>query len=404
MPEDNLDQLLNCPNMGISSPDNCSNDFADNLLREESNLVEGIEGEASQMQNWPFMDEAISNCLNNSMNSSDCVSQTHDDPDTNIPPSDGKKETNGHMHDTQECNQQKNCGPQGNDVHYQSVLSNLLKSSHQLILGPYFRNGNRESSFVSWRKDGILGTRIPQKGTPQKLLKKVLFEVAKMHEKSRLESSKHNGNPRPEADENDRNHVLSERKRREKINERFLILGSLVPSGGKVDKVSVLDQTIEYLRELERKVAELESFKEAMELESTTQNKTQDAIDRTSDNYGPNKIVNTKKPLTNKRKACEMEKIDNENNRVRLRDSSTDNITMSITETDVLIEMRCPWRDRVLLEVMEAIGKLRIDTQTVQSSNDDGIFYMTIKAKSKGLKAPSAGVIKQALQKVIKKC
>ncbi|KAK6158245.1 hypothetical protein DH2020_005559 [Rehmannia glutinosa] len=289
----------------------CSNEFADNLLREESNLVEGIDGEASQIQSWPFMDDAISNCLNNSANSSDCISQTHGDPETIVPLSDNKKETNSCMQETQECN---NSGLQGNDIHYQSVLSNLLKSSHQLILGPYFRNGSRRSSFVSWRKDGLVGAQLGQSGNRQKLLKKVLFEVARMHENCRLESVKQNADPKPE-----------------------------------VDKVSILDHTIEYLRDLERKVEELESYKEAMELESTTRNKPQDAIERTSDNYGPNKIGNTKKPSTNKRKACETEKTGAGNNRVRLRDSSADNVAVSVSDKDVSIEMKCSWKEGIML-------------------------------------------------------
>ncbi|KAL0324279.1 UNVERIFIED_CONTAM: Transcription factor GLABRA 3 [Sesamum calycinum] len=400
MPEDGLDQFLGCPDMDNCSPNDCSNDFADNLLREESNLVEVVDGE----QSWPFMDDAISNCLNNSMNSSDCVSQTCEDPETPLPLSDGKKEMNSCMRETQECNQNNTSSLQGNDVHYQTVLSNLLKSSHQLILGPYFGKGSRVSSFVSWRKDGSSGAPVPQSGTtPQRLLKKVLLEVAKMHENCRLESVKNNGNSKPEVEEVDRNHVLSERKRREKINERFTILESLVPSGGKVDKVSILDHTIEYLRELERRVEELESHKEAAELGSSTQSKPLDAIERTSDNYGPSKNGSTKKPSINKRKASEMEKTGGESTRSRLRDSSTDNITISIADNDVSIEMRCSWRECVLLEVMEAISKLHLDTQSVQSSIDDGILSMTIKAKCKGLKTASASVIRQALQRVVRK-
>ncbi|KAL0331270.1 UNVERIFIED_CONTAM: Transcription factor GLABRA 3 [Sesamum angustifolium] len=400
MPEDGLDQFLDCPDMDNCSPNDCSNDFADNLLREESNLVEVVDGE----QSWPFMDDAISNCLNNSMNSSDCVSQTYEDPETPFPLSDGKKEMNSCMHETQECNQNNTSSLQGNDVHYQTVLSNLLKSSHQLILGPYFGKGSRGSSFVSWRKDGSSGAPVPQSGTtPQRLLKKVLLEVAKMHENCLLESVKNNGNSKPEVEEVDRNHVLSERKRREKINERFTILGSLVPSGGKVDKVSILDHTIEYLRELERRVEELESHKEAAELGSSTQSKPLDAIERTSDNYGPSKNGSTKKPSINKRKASEMEKRGGESTRSRLRDSSTDNITITIADNDVSIEMRCSWRECVLLEVMEAISKLHLDTQSVQSSIDNGILSMTIKAKCKGLKTASASVIRQALQRVVRK-
>ncbi|KAL8064116.1 hypothetical protein ABFX02_01G070700 [Erythranthe guttata] len=348
---DNLNQLLDCPNMDICTPENFSDDFADNLLREEeSNLLEGDD----DISNYPNN--------NNSTNSSDCISQTHED------------------HVTVVKNQES---LQGNDdVHYESVLSNFLKTSHHLIFGPYLKNGCRESSFVCWRKNGLVGSNvINQSGNiQQKLLKKVLFEVGKMHGNDRKNE---NGNSRQETDENDRNHVLSERKRREKINERFTILGSLVPSGGKVDKISVLDNTIEYLRELERKVEELES---------TMQSKPHDRVERTSDNYGPHKTGNiTKKPLANKRKACEIEKV------------GPDNISVTVSDKDVSIELRCCEKEGVLLQVMEAIRKLRMDTQNVQSSNGDGILSVTIKAKCKGLKGASAGVITQALQKIIRK-
>nr|BAN17386.1 bHLH transcription factor [Torenia fournieri] len=408
IPEDGLNQLLNVPDVDLGSPNDSSNEFADNLLREESNLVEDVEGEASQIQSWPFMDDAISNCLNNSANSSDCVSQTYGDAKASVPVSAGKKEANSVV-STRECNEAQECSNhqnnnssfQGNDFHYQSVISNVLKGSHQLILGPYSRNVNKESSFASWTKDASWGPRVPQPRNPQNLLKKVLFEVAKMHENnSRIDSGKQKITTRQD-DDNDRNHVLSERKRREKINERFSILGSLVPSGGKLDKVSVLDHTIEYLRELERKVEELESYKEAMERESVAQSKTQDAIERTSDNYGPNGTTNSKRPLTNKRKACNNEKTGDENKRVRLRDS--DNVSIKVSDKEVLIEMRCSWNEHLLFGVMEAISKLNMESETVQSSNTDGLLHLTIKAKFKGLKAASASVIRQALQKVIKK-
>nr|AKN09566.1 basic helix-loop-helix transcription factor [Salvia miltiorrhiza] len=375
LPEEGLDRLMDDPYMEICTPNN-SDDFADNLLREEMNLVEGVDAEASEIQSWPVMEDAVSNCLNNSVNSSDCVSQSEGEPETIIPHSDGKKENKSCM---EECNQKTASEFQGNDVRYQSVISNLLKSSHQLILGPYIRNGSRESSFVFWRKHGAPGQ---QRGTPQKLLKKVLFEVARMHQSCRADSERqHNSCSKREADEIDRNHVLSERKRREKINDRFMILGSLVPSGGKVDKVSVLDHTIEYLRELERRVEELESYKKAMERESTTHSKSQDAIERTSDNYGNDN--NPKKPATNKRKAAchnHKDRTGAENIKARLRDSSSpaDNITVTVSDKVALIE-------------------------TIQSSTNNGTLSIIVNAKCKGLKSPSAVVIRQALQKVIRK-
>ncbi|XP_073019756.1 transcription factor GLABRA 3 [Primulina eburnea] len=407
MLENEVDQFLDCPDVEICSPDDSSNDFGVDMLREESNLAEGVDGEASQMQNWPFVDEAVSNGLNNSTNSSDCISQTYENPENVVPLVDGYKATSNQGHTTLEIYQQKpKAGPQSDDIHYHSVLTNLLKSSHQLIFGPYVRNGNKESSFVSWRKDGLLRARLPLTPTPQTLLKKIIFEVPRMHQ-CRLESERQKGKKdvsSKEADENDRNHVLSERKRREKINERFIILGSLVPSGGKVDKVSILDHTIEYLKELERKVKELESYKEVMEQESRTKSKLHDAIEQTSDNYGQNRIGNGKKPLASKRKACDIDKVGLVKNMVRLRDSSTDDIIVSIVDSDVIIETRCSWKECVLLEVMEALSKLHLHPQSVQTSNSDGVLSMTIKTKSNGLKLASAGAIRQAIQKVIKKC
>ncbi|XP_075495103.1 transcription factor GLABRA 3-like [Primulina tabacum] len=407
MLDNEVDQFLDCPDIENFSPDGSSNNFVVNILREESNLAEGVDGEVSQMQNWPFVDEAISNGLNNSANSSDCISQTYENPEIVVPLTDGHKETGNQGHSTLESYQQKpKAGPQSDDIHYQSVLTNLLKSSHQLIFGPYVRNGNKESSFVSWRKDGLSSARSQQIPTPQTLLKKVIFEVPRMHQ-CRLESDGQKGKKdvsSKEADDNDRNHVLSERKRREKINERFVILGSLVPSGGKVDKVSILDHTIEYLKELERKVEELESYKQVMEQESRTKGKSHDVIEQTSDNYGQNRISNGKKPLMNKRKACDIDKVGLVKNRARLRDSSTDDIIVSVVDKDVIIETRCSWKECVLLEVMEALSKLQLHPQSVQTSNGDGVLSMTIKAKSNGLKLESAGVIRQAIQKVIKKC
>ena len=80
--------------------------------------------------------------------------------------------------------------------------------------------------------------QMPRSETPQRLLKKVLFEVAQMHGDFLLDSREENGRResiwRPHVDDIDSSHVLAERRRREKINERFLSLGLLVPSTGKV--------------------------------------------------------------------------------------------------------------------------------------------------------------------------
>ncbi|KAK2989659.1 hypothetical protein RJ640_021579 [Escallonia rubra] len=52
-------------------------------------------------------------------------------------------------------------------------------------------------------------------------------------------------------------HMISERRRREKLNESFQALRSLLPPGSKRDKASVLGSTTEYMSSLKAQVAEL---------------------------------------------------------------------------------------------------------------------------------------------------
>lgn len=52
-------------------------------------------------------------------------------------------------------------------------------------------------------------------------------------------------------------HMISERKRREKLNESFHALRSLLPPGTKKDKASVLNTTREYLTKLKAEIEEL---------------------------------------------------------------------------------------------------------------------------------------------------
>ncbi|KVI01172.1 Myc-type, basic helix-loop-helix (bHLH) domain-containing protein [Cynara cardunculus var. scolymus] len=60
-------------------------------------------------------------------------------------------------------------------------------------------------------------------------------------------------------------HMISERKRREKLNESFQALRSLLPSGSKKDKASVLSNTKEYIASLKSQVEELNKRNKILE-------------------------------------------------------------------------------------------------------------------------------------------
>ncbi|PPD81217.1 hypothetical protein GOBAR_DD21849 [Gossypium barbadense] len=53
-------------------------------------------------------------------------------------------------------------------------------------------------------------------------------------------------------------HVIAERKRREKLSQRFISLSALIPGLKKTDKASVLGDAIKYMKQLQEEVATLE--------------------------------------------------------------------------------------------------------------------------------------------------
>ncbi|KAJ8485400.1 hypothetical protein OPV22_017885 [Ensete ventricosum] len=53
-------------------------------------------------------------------------------------------------------------------------------------------------------------------------------------------------------------HVIAERRRRERLNQQFLELSTIIPGLKKTDKVSLLGDAINYIRQLEEKVKTLE--------------------------------------------------------------------------------------------------------------------------------------------------
>ncbi|KAI3451866.1 hypothetical protein Pfo_008531 [Paulownia fortunei] len=62
-------------------------------------------------------------------------------------------------------------------------------------------------------------------------------------------------------------HIMAERKRREQLSQRFIALSAIVPGLKKMDKTSVLGDTIKYLKHLQEKVQTLEeqAAKQTME-------------------------------------------------------------------------------------------------------------------------------------------
>ncbi|KAJ4746685.1 basic helix-loop-helix (bHLH) DNA-binding superfamily protein [Rhynchospora pubera] len=289
--------------------------------------------------------------------------------------------------------------------YYANTLVSILKNSKEL--NSFSRNliGGCESSFVVWRKSFEAEKVVT--GASQKLLKKVLSGgtwingdcVKGVQEGVGLQSQVWKCGVDVSA-----SHVMSERRRREKLNEKFVALRSIVPSISKVDKASILGDTIEYVKELERRVEELESCQELFDHESRALRKNNpDLVERTSDNYCVKAMSNGKKISLNKRKVRDIDEAEAEQHWVFSKDSHLDiNVTMS--DQEALLVLHCQWREFLLLEILEAIGNLHLDPVSVQSSISESVLALTIKAKFIKSVVASPGMIKQSLQRVVGKC
>ncbi|RCV33752.1 hypothetical protein SEVIR_7G115200v4 [Setaria viridis] len=63
-------------------------------------------------------------------------------------------------------------------------------------------------------------------------------------------------------------HIIAERKRREKINQRFIELSTVIPGLKKMDKATILSDATRYMKELQEKIKALEDGSSDRSIES----------------------------------------------------------------------------------------------------------------------------------------
>lgn len=232
------DQELNpsiSEELQIGSPDgSSSNDYYLNHHTDDSFMIEGLNV-SSQVQSCQLMDGENSNWPHDSLNSSDCISFVNHPRILSSPR--GERIKDPVLDYLQEGNNGLvSLDPDGQETHYKRTISAILTNSKESASGSCFSGGSSVSSFRSWTRN--LTSPNPLGGTSQKLLKKILTGASWIQGGRSMKPQEESGTRdkvwKPEGDDVGVSHVLSERRRREKLNEKFVVLRSLIPSISKV--------------------------------------------------------------------------------------------------------------------------------------------------------------------------
>ncbi|GMH24617.1 hypothetical protein Nepgr_026460 [Nepenthes gracilis] len=144
-------------------------------------------------------------------------------------------------------------------------------------------------------------------------------------------------------------HIMAERRRREKLSQRFIALSAVVPGLKKMDKASVLGDAIKHLKQLQDRVKDLEEQAKRRAVESAvlvrkSRISTEDGASLSDGNFRENS------------------------------DELLPEIEARVSDVSVLIRIHCERRHGLLAKVLSEVEKLHltvINSSALQFGNHD---------------------------------
>ncbi|KAG0521923.1 hypothetical protein BDA96_08G203700 [Sorghum bicolor] len=123
--------------------------------------------------------------------------------------------------------------------------------------------GGSNSRPVSWNFSAASALPADDRGAVAVALPDATAAVARVQQRAASASAgRRGGSAGPSAAATSpgpvQDHIIAERRRREKINQRFIELSTVIPGLKKMDKATILGDAVKYVRELQEKVKGLE--------------------------------------------------------------------------------------------------------------------------------------------------
>ncbi|KAL6604605.1 hypothetical protein ACP70R_043032 [Stipagrostis hirtigluma subsp. patula] len=159
-----------------------------------------------------------------------------------------------------------------------STSSTPLPGNHRVRRSPARRGTTMTTAFRPY--NAALAPRAPrrQPGAPgQRMIKMGISILRRMHMlrcsrertagagDAMAQRGQEDEAPPPAPTSSQLNHMISERRRRERLNESFEVLRGLLPPGSKKDKATVLAKTLEYMNMLVAQISDLEARNRTLE-------------------------------------------------------------------------------------------------------------------------------------------
>ncbi|GAA0154184.1 basic helix-loop-helix transcription factor [Lithospermum erythrorhizon] len=244
----------------------------------------------------------------------------------------------------------------------------IVKPKEEIIIMP---SNNNNTSFISFPNDHHHHHVVSQAGSYGNYQNNNNYDFKINQGAKRVRQPTASRLPQPQ------DHILAERRRREKLSQRFIALSALVPGLKKMDKASVLGEAVKYLKQLQEKVKTLEEKTRKKSIESVVVVKGHELY---SDG--------------NNSSSCE-----NYPPRFSEIEDSLPEIEVRFSDKDVLIRLHCERKQGVVEKVVSEIEKLHLfimnsTSMSFCSANDITIiarmnadFSMTMKDFMKNLSA-----------------